>query len=126
MGLLECLFNASQLESFESYKLWGSEIRLCSNHLTNVNIRRSDSMHTIEIWAPKLEHLALVACYALEEIEILESPPEDSLLADTTFDSSVTKFDVDIENSVVSPEAERQLERCPRVRNVYGAESLDD
>ena len=70
----EMLAAASELEEFETYKLWVTE-ELCfaSNQLKTIELYRSDGLSGISLWAPNLEELNLRACYSIMSIEILKS-----------------------------------------------------
>ena len=65
---------ATELETFETYKLWVTE-ELCfaSNLLKTIELYRSDGLSGISLWAPNLEELNLRACYSITSIKILKS-----------------------------------------------------
>jgi hypothetical protein len=53
------LDHASNLESFDSYKLRLQEIHFASNALRKVHLHQSDCLDKLTLWAPKLEKLSL-------------------------------------------------------------------
>lgn len=53
------LQTATQLESFDSYKLWVDELHFASNALADINLHRSDALDTLTIWAPNLTRLGV-------------------------------------------------------------------
>jgi hypothetical protein len=59
---------ATRLESFDSYKLWVKRLIFASNELRSVDIHRSDSLESLQLWAPRLEFLGLQACFALTRL----------------------------------------------------------
>jgi hypothetical protein len=62
---------ATQLESFDSYKLWVEELNFASNHLLSVDVHRSDSLERMTLWAPNLQRLGLQACFGLQDLAFL-------------------------------------------------------
>ena len=62
------LAHATELESFDSYKLWVSELHFASNDLVSVDLHRSDGLDTLTLYAPNLTSLDLQACYGLETL----------------------------------------------------------
>mmetsp|Transcript_1254 Transcript_1254/g.3217 ORF Transcript_1254/g.3217 Transcript_1254/m.3217 type:complete len:362 (-) Transcript_1254:48-1133(-) len=94
--------NASKLESFSSYKLWIPELEICSNHLTSINMRRSDSMRTLTLWSPCLKELNLVSCYGIDEVVILDEDPREEAAGGQEGEgagNSLSKFNVDLSYS---------------------------
>ena len=66
------LASATQLQTFDSYKLCVTTLTFASNHLVRIKLHRSDILSELTIWAPALEELNLQACYDLERLYILE------------------------------------------------------
>lgn len=72
----DMLAAATKLETFDSYKLWSNgALRFASNELTSIDLHRTDSLQALSIWAPKLTHLGLQACYSLDKLEFLTEHP---------------------------------------------------
>ena len=70
----DMLAAASELEKFETYKLWVTEVlHFASNHLKTIELYRSDGLSGISFWGPNLETLTLRACYCIERITVLKS-----------------------------------------------------
>jgi len=108
----EMLAAATELESFDSYKLWvGGELCFASNSLKLIEIHRSDTMPGISFWAPNLEVLNLTACFALKNIQILKSHELAEKLPEG---HKPTKFRVRTAQSNISPSAMASLERSGR------------
>ena len=56
----EALRTATQLMTFESYKLWSNdELTFASNFLRAIDLKRADSLHELTLWAPRLDQLCL-------------------------------------------------------------------
>ena len=67
----DMLAAASELEKFETYKLWVTEVlHFASNHLKTIELYRSDGLSGISFWAPNLETLTMRACYGIERITV--------------------------------------------------------
>ena len=108
------LDKATKLEKFDSYKLWCFDhISFASNHLTDINLHRSDSLRSIDLWAPRLEDLNLQACYALKSIRIKDTYP--ILSGDLPPGFQPTMFGVSAVNAVLDPHLVRYLTQHPRV-----------
>jgi len=64
---------ATNLERFDSYKLWVcGELFFAGNHLRVINLQRSDGLRSVKIWAPNLEHLGLGYCHEMSRVKILK------------------------------------------------------
>lgn len=74
------LAHATELESFDSYKLWVHELHFASNNLASVDLHRSDALDTLTLYAPNLVSLGLQACYGLETLTFRASHPTLSSL----------------------------------------------
>ena len=65
----EALRTATQLMTFESYKLWSNdELTFAKNFLRAIDLKRADNLHELTLWAPRLDQLCLEGCYTLGEI----------------------------------------------------------
>jgi hypothetical protein len=92
---------ATKLRSFASHKLRvRGPLEFASNDLETLRIRRSDSLQGVLVWAPRLQELPLLACYALDVVRILEDHPLRAHLLPPN-DVQLSKFDVDATNSIL-------------------------
>ena len=112
---------ATELETFETYKLWVSEeLRFASNHLKTIDLHRSDGLPGISLWAPNLEKLRLQGCFSIWNIEILKSHP----LAETLPEGhEPTKFRVNTLNANIGAKAMKALKKS---RRCIFEENVDD
>ena len=103
---------ATELETFETYKLWVSgELHFASNHLKTIDLHRSDGLPGISFWAPNLEKLRLQACFSIWNIEVLKSHP----LAETLPEGhEPTKFRVNTLNANIGAKAMKALKKSKR------------
>ena len=108
----DMLAAATELETFETYKLWVSEdLRFASNHLKFIDLWRSDCLPGISLWAPNLEKLSLRGCFSIKNIEILKSHE----LADKLSEAhKPTIFRVNTTDADISPKAKKALKRSGR------------
>lgn len=112
---------AKNLRTFDSYKLWSNkDIEFASNSLTDIRLHRSDALSTITLWAPRLQHLNVQACYSLDEINILE---DHELKSDLPEGFTPTRFQITTLNANLSPELLVELRRNPRVIFGHGGDS---
>ena len=108
----DMLAAATELEKFETYKLWVSEeLRFAGNHLKTIDLWRSDGLPGISLWAPNLETLRLQACYAIKNIEMLESHQLAEMLPEG---HEPTKIRVNTVNANISRKAMKALKRSGR------------
>ena len=108
---------ATQLESFESYKLWSNDA-LCfaSPALRSISVHRSDSLESICIWAPNLTSLRLQGCYSLASIDF---PATHTLAAALPARHACREpLLVLTENSILGDAAKRALRAHPRAVKV--------
>ena len=118
------LDKATKLESFESYKLWAfRHIAFASNHLTDIKLHRSDSLSSIDLYAPRLLNLNLQACFGLELIRIRDAHP--TLSGDLPDGFQPTRFLVSTVNANLEPRLVRYLKQHPRA-NFENDEDEDD
>lgn len=104
----------TRLEKFYSYKLQVFQpVHFASTELKYLNIRRSDCLSKLSVYAPKLEKLDLIACYDLESVKILNSHHTSSQLQPGTVP---TIFTVNLENSICSDRLMTYFQQHPRVR----------
>ena len=104
---------ATKLESFTSYKLCSNQkLSFASPELVCIDLQRSDSLSALSIWAPKLFHFGLQACYNIETIDFLESHPLASSLPPNF--KCTTRMVVNTVNAVLSHKAKRALHNHPR------------
>ena len=111
------------LESFDSYKLVGfgcAVLTFASTELRSIDIHRSDCLQGISIWAPRLESLALRACYAMRNIDF---PETHALATHLPADFKATSFDINIVNAKLDRDTLRALKRNPRARRPPHAHS---
>lgn len=112
-SIREMLATATKLESFNSYKLRSNQhLDFASPELTSIDLHRSDTLSSVSIWAPKLIHLGLQACYNLQNIEFLDSHPLSSKLP-TSF-ACRAPLVVNTANALLSFRAKRALHDHPR------------
>ena len=104
--------NAPLLESFTTYKLWSNdELRFtASPELRTISIHRSDSLMSLQFWAPKLTTLNLQACYSLDSINLVPLNPPGFVPP-----RRPPALEVNIMNANISPRAMRTLESIPNV-----------
>ena len=108
----EMLAAASELETFETYKLWViEELRFASNNLKTIELYRSDGLSGISLWAPNLEELNLRACYSIMSIEVLKSHPLDKKLPRG---HKLSTIRVKTANTNISEEAMKALRKSGR------------
>ena len=108
----DMLAAATELEIFESYKLWVLEdLHFASNHLKYIDLWRSDNLPGISLWTPNLEKLSLRACYSIKNIEILKSHQLAEMLPEG---HKPTIFRVYTANANISPKAMKALKRSGR------------
>jgi len=108
------LASATQLQTFESYKLYVATLRFASNHLVRIKLHRSDILSELTIWAPALVELNLQACYDLERLHILE----DHALNEHEPGNNTTRFSpiqVDTTNACLSEQVVLTLQSNDRV-----------
>lgn len=86
-----------------SLQFWGLGLKqkLHLPECTVLNLYRSDDLHHLEVWAPKLETLSLQSCYSLDHVRL--APKEGT---------SVT---VNVKNASINRMSLRHLEQHPRV-----------
>jgi hypothetical protein len=108
---------AKNLVSFESYKLqvWGDALKFASNDLVSIAIRRSDCLEAIEVWAPRLQQLDVVACYDMSKIGILT---DHALRSELPSDVTMSRFCVDVTNCCENIALASRLRANPRVAKV--------
>jgi hypothetical protein len=104
------LKSATKLQSFESYKLRVEELFFASNDLRVVNLHRAELLEFLSLWAPKLQHLSLQACYNFEKLEILRDHALNSPAC-----MPMSKFTVDSTNANLSNQVVQELGNNPRV-----------
>ena len=104
---------ATQLERFQSYKLWSNErLEFASPVLQSIIIHRSDSLESLSIWAPVLTELRLQGCFSLDSIEFLNTHP---LAAELTAAAACrAPLVVSTVNSNLGAAAKRALQAHPR------------
>ncbi len=107
------LRHATRLESFDSYKLWMSELHFASNALESIDLHRSDALETLTIWAPNLRCLGLQACYGLEDLQFLTTHP--TLASEIPADHRPPPLEVNTVNASLGPRARRALKQHPAV-----------
>jgi hypothetical protein len=75
----DMLATATKLERFDSYKLRSfrtPELYFAGNDLRYICLHRAECLESLTVYAPKLEHLSLQACYGLDgDLTILETHP---------------------------------------------------
>lgn len=109
----EMLETATQLETFDSYKLRvGPLLRFAGNNLRSINLRRAEFLSSLIVYAPHLQHLRLQSCYELMgEISFPDTFPGFPVSAR----ASLSTFDVDTTNSCISRSILDTLASHPRV-----------
>ena len=108
------LSHATSLESFDSYKLWVSELHFASNELRSVDLHRSDALDTLTLYAPNLERLGLQACYGLDHLTFHDTHPTLSALLPAGYLPPPT-LEVNTTNANLGARARRALREHPRV-----------
>jgi hypothetical protein len=109
----EMLHVAVSLQDLRMYKVVVDELCIASNELKQVIITRSDCLFDLTIFAPRLQHLQLQCCYALQRLTIVDKHPTLSLALPAKFKPS--KIDVDTRMSCLSPAVKSTLRSNPRV-----------
>jgi len=107
-GVINRMLDATPLlEEFDSYKLWVDELHFASNHLTSIDLHRSDSLSDLSIWAPNLESLSLQGCYSVEDITFLQT---HKLASDLPPGHRPPPLEVNTLNACLGPRAQRALQ----------------
>jgi hypothetical protein len=109
----EMLQVATQLETFDAYKLWVYELEFASNALVSVDLHRSDSLDRLTLWAPNLRSLGLQGCFGIEQLVFLETHALATALP--TGYTCDQPLEVNTKNANLSKAAERALSSHPRV-----------
>ena len=107
------LARATALEKFDSYKLWVHELHFASNHLADVDLHRSDGLHTLTIYAPNLRNLGLQGCFGLENLVF--RPDHPTLSASLPSDHHLPPLEVNTVNANLGPRALKALREHPSV-----------
>jgi hypothetical protein len=112
--LQEMLDGAFVLEDFRIYKVAVDELSIASIALNQVIITRSDCLLDLTLFAPRLQHLQLQCCYALQRLTILD---KHRILSHTLLPAKFkpSNFDVDTRMSCLSPAVKSTLSSHPRV-----------
>ena len=108
----EMLATAKKLERFDTYKfrVWG-RLDFAGNDLRSIRLHRAECTTDISLYAPRIEHLSLQACYGLDgELRILESHPNFAKPV-----GRPSSFVVDTTNACVSPRVAEVLRTNPRI-----------
>ena len=110
----EMLATATKLERFDSYKFRvysPPTLHFASNELRYIRLHRAECLHSLSVYAPKLETLSLQACYGLDgDLTILETHPNF-----TRPPGRPSTFLVDGTNACLSPSILQTLRNNPRV-----------
>lgn len=110
----EMLATATKLERFDSYKLRTyntPELHFASNNLRSIRLHRAELLQSLSVYAPKLEHLSVQACYGLDgNLTILETHPNFTLPP-----GRPSTFVVDGTNACLSSSILQTLQNHPRV-----------
>jgi hypothetical protein len=114
------LEKATHLQTFLSYQLGVSSIKLESNDLMMVKMERAFMLNSLTIWAPRLQQLFLDGPTDMKHLELLESHPvmARELPASCRF---LTPVDTCLENFSIASDADetvRAFMRNPRLRQV--------
>ncbi|KAL3910398.1 MAG: hypothetical protein SGPRY_009072 [Prymnesium sp.] len=111
---------ATELEAFDSYKLWVDSLAFASNKLHTIDLHRSDSLRSLSMWAPNLRHLGLQACYGLDRLHFLKTHPLAALLP---ADHVTPTLEVNTVNASLSASATRALNAHPKVKQATSSHS---
>ena len=106
---------ATKLERFDSYKFGvGRHITFASNELKFIRLHRCESLQSLTVYAPRLEHLSLQACYYFNgKLTIEEKHPKLSRELPTDFKPSM--IEVEITNAGLSTKVQKTLKEHPRI-----------
>lgn len=99
------LSKCSNLKSVNCYKLFGLGVPKSKTHnlvlprCKSLDFYRSDDLNYLKIWAPHLECLNLQACYAIDEVTILNNKPNGYTGPAYTFTGTPSKYRVNCLNT---------------------------
>lgn len=92
------LSRCPKLESFSSYKLWGlgdlPAHLVVTPQLRDWEMRRSDDLEGLALWAPRLQTIKLRSCGALNSVYMLDKLPPGTWTSDYQFSSQPSRYDV--------------------------------
>jgi hypothetical protein len=122
--LNQMLKHATKLKTWVSYKCWVTgRLTFASNALKSVDLHRSDSLGSIELWAPNLKRLNVQGCFALGKIIFTQEHPLKALLPP---DHRSPKFTVNATNANLGRAARQALESHPCCLGIDGADGPGD
>ena len=84
------LQHATQLESFDSYKLCVPHLIFASNHLNRIRLDRAECLSYLGLYAPRLTSLQIHGAHDLDEIQFFESAHPKLPKPSGSFDQELT------------------------------------
>jgi len=124
-AVVDMLAAASNLRSFESYKLWSNRhLRFVGPKLEYIRLHRAESLEHLELWAPNLQKLNLQACYDLRRVHFLPTHPLAKKLPANY--RCPHRLHINVENANLSPQARHALQHPPGREVIMQGLASDD